>query len=224
MDFTDITHYDLMLMPALGGRHCEFADALALTLTSALTWVPMYLALLYVVAKKHKAAMPVLHIILCAGLCILLADGMADGIAKPLTGRLRPLNDPEVSLMITLVAGAEDSNYSFFSAHAANTFSLCVFFSLMMRNMWLTLSMTLWSITNCWTRIYLGMHYPSDIFVGLIWGGISGCMAYYVFRKIWHKIAVRYPKLNSEYTHKDVIPVIAIIIITFISASIHAAI
>ena len=106
MDFTDITHYDLMLMPALGGRHCEFADALALTLTSALTWVPMYLALLYVVAKKHKVAMPVLHIILCAGLCILLADGMADGIIKPLTGRLRPLNDPEVSLMITLVASS----------------------------------------------------------------------------------------------------------------------
>ena len=224
MDFTDITHYDLMLMPALGGRHCEFADALALTLTSALTWVPMYLALLYVVAKKHKAAMPVLHIILCAGLCILLADGMADGIVKPLTGRLRPLNDPEFSLMITLVEGAEDSNYSFFSAHAANTFSLCVFFSLMMRNMWRTLSMTLWSITNCWTRIYLGMHYPSDIFVGLIWGGISGFTAYYVFRKIWQKIVVRCPKMNSEYTHKDVIPVIAIIIITFILASIHAAI
>ena len=224
MDFTTITYYDLMLMPLLGGKHSDFADTLALTLTSALTWIPMYAALLYAVIRKWNAAKPVLLILLCAGICILLADGMADGIVKPLTERLRPLNDPESRKIITLVAGAEDSNYSFFSAHAANTFSICVFFSLMMRNACLTLSLTTWSLINCWTRIYLGMHYPSDILVGLIWGGVSGYIAYYVYKNIKRKTTEQDISDKFRYSQRDILPVTTIIAATLVFAIIYAAI
>lgn len=213
-----------MLMPLLGGKHSDFADTIALTLTSALTWIPMYAALLYAVIRKCNAAKPVLLILLCAGICILLADGMADGIVKPLTERLRPLNDPESRKIITLVAGAEDSNYSFFSAHAANTFSICVFFSLMMRNAWLTLSLTTWSLINCWTRIYLGMHYPSDILVGLIWGGVSGYIAYYVYKNIKRKTTEQDISDKFRYSQRDILPVTTIIAATLVFVIIYAAI
>ena len=213
-----------MLMPLLGGKHSDFADTIALTLTSALTWIPMYAALLYAVIRKWNAVKPVMNILLCAGICILLADGMADGIVKPLTERLRPLNDPESRKIITLVAGAEDSNYSFFSAHAANTFSICVFFSLMMRNAWLTLSLTTWSLINCWTRIYLGMHYPSDILVGLIWGGVSGYIAYYVYKNIKRKTTEQDISDKFRYSQRDILPVTTIIAATLVFAIIYAAI
>ena len=224
MDFTTITYYDLMLMPLLGGKQSDFADTIALTLTSALTWIPMYAALLYAVIRKWNAVKPVMHILLCAGICILLADGMADGIVKPLTERLRPLNDPESRKIITLVDGAEDSNYSFFSAHAANTFSICVFFSLMMRNAWLTLSLTTWSLINCWTRIYLGMHYPSDILVGLIWGGVSGYIAYYVSKNIKRKTTEQDISDKFRYSQRDILSVTTIIAATLVFAIIYAAI
>lgn len=224
MDFTTITEYDLLLIPALGGEHCAFADSLALSLTSALTWIPLYLALLFIVIRRYKNARCVWHVVICAGLCILLADGMADGIVKPLTERLRPLNDPEVSKIITLVAGAEDSNFSFFSAHAANTFSICVFFSLLMRNKTFMIFMTIWSLTNCWTRIYLGMHYPSDIFIGLLWGSISGTLAYYTYKATRHKVIPVEMTDEASYSLPEVMPAIATILITIVVIIIHATI
>ena len=123
-----------------------------------------------------------------------------------------------------IVAGAEDSNYSFFSAHAANTFSICVFFSLMMRNAWLTLSLTTWSLINCWTRIYLGMHYPSDILVGLIWGGVSGYIAYYVYKNIKRKTTEQDITDKFRYSQRDILPVTTIIAATLVFAIIYAAI
>lgn len=174
MDFTGITNIDLWLIPVLGGSHNMFSDAFALVLTSGWTWIAMYLTLLFVVIKNNETMAQIGLVILSCALCLLLADGMADGIMKPLTMRLRPINDPEVREMITLVAGVADKNYSFFSAHAANTMAISTFMALLMRNTRMTIALLIWSLINCWTRIYLGMHYPSDIAAGLLWGMISG--------------------------------------------------
>lgn len=148
MDFTGITNIDLWLIPVLGGSHNMFSDAFALVLTSGWTWIAMYLTLLFVVIKNNETMAQIGLVILSCALCLLLADGMADGIMKPLTMRLRPINDPEVREMITLVAGVADKNYSFFSAHAANTMAISTFMALLMRNTRMTIALLIWSLIN----------------------------------------------------------------------------
>lgn len=187
-------------MPLLSGEHSLFFDELALTLTSGLTWIPLYLTLFFVVVKNNETMMQILLAVLAAGVCILLADGMADGIIKPMAMRLRPLNDPDVRPLLDIVPGVANKNYSFFSAHASNTMSLCVFFSLLMRNWRLTVGMVVWSLVNCWTRIYLGMHYPSDIAVGLLWGATVGTGVYYGYRYFYFKVTDRLHFISSQYT------------------------
>ena len=187
-------------MPLLSGEHSLFFDELALTLTSGLTWIPLYLTLFFVVVKNNETMMQILLAVLAAGVCILLADGMADGIIKPLAMRLRPLNDPDVRPLLDIVPGVANKNYSFFSAHASNTMSLCVFFSLLMRNWRLTVGMVVWSLVNCWTRIYLGMHYPSDIAVRLLWGATVGTGVYYGYRYFYFKVTDRLHFISSQYT------------------------
>ncbi|MGM9714168.1 MAG: phosphatase PAP2 family protein [Prevotella sp.] len=200
MDFTAITNIDLWLTPILGGGHNMFSDAFALVLTSGWTWIAMYLTLLFVVIKNNETMAQIGLVVLSCGVCVLLADGMADGIVKPLTMRPRPINDPEVREMITLVAGVADNNYSFFSAHAANTMAIATFISLLMRNMRMTIALMIWSLINCWTRIYLGMHYPSDIAAGILWGIFCGTVVYTGYRRLYKRISPKLHFISSQYT------------------------
>ena len=153
-----IIEADRYILSFFNGSDSIFLDGIVTMLTSGYTWILLYLALCYVVIKNNDTMYQIGITIWCALLCVLLADGLTDGIIKPLVGRPRPLNDPFIKHTIDIVAGSYDRQYSFFSAHATNTF-------------------------NCWTRLYLGMHYPSDIIVGLMWGACVGFGVWFVFRR-----------------------------------------
>lgn len=227
MDFTTITQYDLKLIPLLGGDHSVFFDAFSLVLTNGWTWIGLYLTLLFIVIKNNETMAQILLVIGSVAVCMLLSDGLSDGIVKPMVMRLRPINDPEVRPFLHIVSGASARSYSFFSAHASNTFALCVFFSLLVRNLWMTLAMVMWSLTCCWTRIYLGMHYPSDIAVGLVWGFIVGEVVYIAYMYFYRRISPRLHFISSQYTRtgyalSDVNLVINVLLLTVLYAIIRS--
>ena len=74
--------------------------------------------------------------------------------------------------------------YSFFSSHTANAFVIAVFFCLLVRDRIFSILMIAWSIMVSLTRPYLGVHYPSDVFVGMIFGSSVACfhLFFYTFR------------------------------------------
>lgn len=180
----EIIHYDKQLLLMLNGSDSVFLDWVVMTLTNALTWIPLYLSLLYVVIKTNRNVREVVLILLAAGLCVLLAGTIDDEIVKPLVARWRPGHDPEIGHLVDAVNNYRGGNYGFFSAHASNTFSLALFFSLLMRQRLLTIGLVSWSLVNCWTRMYLGVHYPGDITVGLIWGALVGFFVYKLYCRI----------------------------------------
>ena len=180
----EIIHFDKQLLLLLNGSDSVFLDWVVMTLTNALTWIPLYVSLLYVVIKANRNVRGVLMILLAAGLCVLLAGTIDDEIVKPLVARWRPGHDPEIGHLVDTVNGYRGGRYGFFSAHASNTFSLAIFFSLLMRQRVLTIGLVSWSLVNCWTRMYLGVHYPGDITVGLIWGGLMGYLVYRLYCRV----------------------------------------
>lgn len=177
----EIIQFDKHLLLMVNGSDSAFLDWMVMTLTNAKTWIPLYLSLLYVVIKANRNVRGVLMIMAAAGLCVLLAGTIDDEIVKPLVARWRPTHDPQIGGLVDVVDGYRGGNYGFFSAHASNTFSIALFFSLLMRQRLLTIGLVLWSLTNCWTRMYLGVHYPGDITVGLIWGAIVGFSVYRIY-------------------------------------------
>ena len=158
---------DRQLLFLFNGSDSLFLDGLMTTMTSGLTWVPLYIGWLYLVIKNNETFLQVALTVCAALLCVFLADIVAEGIAKPYFERLRPCNDPLIKYSINVVYGVGATDYSFFSGHASNTFSLAIFFSLLVRSKVFNSFMIIWSLLNCYTRLYLGMHYPSDILVGL---------------------------------------------------------
>jgi undecaprenyl-diphosphatase len=91
------------------------------------------------------------------------------------------------------VNGYRGGRYSFPSAHASNSFGLAFFLMYLFRNKWLTTTMMLWALLNCYSRIYLGVHYPGDILAGFLVGFVAASFTYWVFKKWSHERPDHYP-------------------------------
>lgn len=229
MDWNLLIELDKQLLLMINGSDSLFLDGLVKTLTTAATWIPLYLALFYMVIKNNDTVQQILFILACAGLCVFFAGSLDDLIVKPLVARWRPTHDPEIGIMVDVVNDYRGGNYGFFSAHASNTFSIAIFFSLLVRSRILTTSLVLWSLVNCWTRMYLGVHYPGDILVGLMWGGTVGCciwMFHQYVRQRWilgrkKYISAHYTSTGYQYSDVDV--VVTVLAFTFVYAIIRAS-
>ena len=106
---------DQELLMWFNGSDSLFTDRLAEALTAGVVWIPLYVALFYLVLKNNETMLQIGIIMGCALLCILLSDGMADGIVKPLVQRPRPCNDPILKYMVDVVDNHREKSFSFFS-------------------------------------------------------------------------------------------------------------
>ena len=213
---------DLGVLQFFNSSSSLFYDNFAQVLTNGLTWIPLYLALIYLVIKNNETMTQISLAIGCVLLCVALSGGVDDLIVKPLVGRLRPTYDPLVKYSIDIVDGLHGGGqYSFFSAHAANTFTIAMFFALMVRSRLLSAGLFAWSLVNCWTRLYLGVHYPSDILVGLLWGGVVATLVYLVYYRTYRRISPALHYVSTQYTstgysRSDIDMVMTILMFTFL--------
>ena len=192
--------FDKHLLLLLNGSESLYYDMLMRILTNAWTWVPLYVSLFYIVLKNNENVQKILLILASAGLCVLLAGTVDDAIVKPMVARWRPTHDPQIGILVDVVNGYRGGNYGFFSAHASNTFSIAVFFAWLVRCRLLSTCLIVWSLLNCWTRVYLGVHYPGDILVGLIWGAVVGTSVYFLYKRVAHRFSVKTTFVSSHYT------------------------
>lgn len=191
---------DKQWLLSVNGSESLFLDNLATTLTTATTWIPLYVMLLFLVIRNSGSAKKVAIIVLCALLCVFLAGSLDDMIVKPLVARWRPARDPDIGISVDIVDGYRGGRFGFFSAHASNTFSLAVFFMWLVRSRLLSISLAAWSLLNCWTRMYLGVHYPGDIVVGLLWGAIVGSAVWYLCIRIVPQHIAPSNYVSEKYT------------------------
>lgn len=223
MDLDALIELDRQLLLWLNGSESLYLDALVHILTTAATWIPLYLALFYVVVKNSDTVTQILLVLACAGLCALMAGAVDDLIVKPTIARWRPTHDPVIGTLVDTVNGYRGGSYGFFSAHASNTFSIAVFFSLLIRSRLLTVALVLWSFVNCWTRLYLGVHFPGDIVCGLLWGALTGTVVYLLYVRVCRRLYGQHRYFSDGYTRSgfdrnDIHVVISVLVFTLIYA------
>lgn len=214
---------DLALLHFFNGSQSAIYDQFILTLTNGLTWIPLYIALFIMVLKNNESMSQIFIIVGCCALGVIFSAGLDDLVIKPLVARPRPTQDLVVKYTIDTALGYRESNFSFFSAHAANTFTVAIYMIFLVRNRAFTIAMALWSLFNCYTRLYLGVHYPSDILCGLLFGAVVGSVAYWFHLRLYYKVTPHFRYVSEAYTKTgysigDIDMVIATLVLTFIYA------
>lgn len=192
---------DTELLLAINGWHAPWADTLMWIVSAKATWIPLYILLVGMLIWRYRSpatearwkwlrGVPVcLVMILVIGVAVGLADFIASGILKEWVARPRPTRVPELEGVLHLVNGYRSGQYGFVSSHAANTMACALLFSLIWRKKITTSLLMLWVAANCYSRMYLGVHYPLDILGGLMVGALTALLGFALLR--WWKVGCR---------------------------------
>lgn len=228
MDIQRLVDIDKQVMLALNGSDSLYMDGVMKIYTTTAVWIPVALVLLFIVLKNNTPR-GILLAVSAIVLTIVATDQVSSHLIKPIVGRLRPSHDPTFMHLIDTFNGYRSGSYSFTSSHACNSFGLFAIISLIIRNRTLSLSLLLWAVINCYSRVYLGVHFPGDILCGAIIGTMIGCIIYFIYYVICKRIDYTPMRITTNYTRsgylvEDVQIMTAAIYATFTFITIYALI
>jgi len=164
----------------INGNHTEMLNYVMWIFSSTAIWAPLVVVFLFAFIYK-KGWQEWLPILLAVALVILLCDQFTSTLCKPLFARYRPTHHPLFMEQVQIVFGYTGGRYGFMSSHAANTFGFAAFTAMLFRYKPYTLIVFLWAAITGYSRIYLGVHFISDVVCGAIIGTIIGFLVYKLY-------------------------------------------
>lgn len=179
---------DRSIVVAINGWNSPFMDEVMWWISARITWIPLYLLLLFIAYKSLSRNQLFLFLGL-VGLTIALTDLTSVHLFKNVFLRYRPSHNLLLTdhLHYYLIKPGEyykGGEYGFISSHAANFFAIITFVSLVLKGRYpkLVYPLMFIGILIAYSRIYLGVHYLSDVFVG---GLVGSAIAFLVYRFIY---------------------------------------
>ena len=182
---------DRWLVLTINSWNTPFMDELMWVVSGKLTWIPLYLLLIYLGYRKLP-----LRQFLFYFACVVVSVGLADLISaelfKEFIQRYRPSHH---ALLKDQLHFYQESNghyydggmYGFVSSHAANFFALAFSAGLIMRQFYpqILKILLIIAVIICFSRMYLGVHYISDLIGGAI---VGTCVSVVIYRFVYLKV------------------------------------
>lgn len=181
--------------------------------TDKWTWIPFMLVVVYCLLRpgnwRHRLLM-----VGSVALLFVLSDFVVSSFIKNIICRPRPSHDPAVMNLLSYVNDYRGGAYGFPSNHASNGFAAATFLALLLRNRWVTLSAFLWAIGSCYSRMYLGVHYPTDILCGAMLGIVFAIIIFFLYKKAAKRLAL--PPYRDIYVSKEMLAIPVIYLLTVV--------
>ncbi len=178
MSFLDnIIEQDKQLFVYLNSLGSETWDQFWVIITNQFNWTPFFLLLFFLLFKAYGWKKGLLLIVITA-LLVAFSDQFVN-LIKDYFGRLRPNNDPSINNIIRILK--TPSSFSFVSGHSTTSFAVITFMIVTLKKHYkYPFLLLFWPILFAYSRIYVGVHFPIDIFIGMLLGTTIG----YIFYKI----------------------------------------
>jgi undecaprenyl-diphosphatase len=179
-----LVNFDRNLFLILNGMHSTFMDAFMWWVADRFIWIPLYVMLAVFLVRKFGNQG--YFMILFAALLIIISD-QGSVLLKNSFERLRPCHDESLSFLVHTINDKCGGQFGFVSSHAANTMALFTYLLLLARNSskWITGITAVWVVLVGYCRVYMGVHFPADIFGGWIIGVLAAGVTYIIYRLVF---------------------------------------
>lgn len=169
---------DILLF--INGHNSPLLDQVMIIISGRFTWIPLYLLFAFMIIRDYRKG--AILIIIFAVLAVVMSDQAAN-LIKDHVMRYRPSYNLLLAGKLHLYKDADGGfymggMYGFVSNHAANAASIASYLILWFRRKYITWGLILWVMLLCYSRVYLGVHYPFDVFCGVLLGIITGSIAH----------------------------------------------
>ncbi len=175
---------DIEFFFQLNGLHQPWLDQPMHYMTKAIFWLPVYFLIAYMIIKTYDWKV-FLWSLLGIVVIVTLCDRISVELFKEVFKRYRPSRNVEYGHLVHIVNDYRGGLYSFVSSHATNFFGISSFVFLLVRKNFKKAApwLIVWAGLISYTRVYLGVHYPSDILVGSLLGAFIGYFTYLLFKR-----------------------------------------
>lgn len=175
---------DNSIVVAINNCHTPFLDSMILVITDFWFFVGV-ICCIFVYSFRHEKYWEAVFFCALLIATVGVTDFLCASIIRPAVQQLRPANlENPVHTLLHIVNGYTGGRYGFPSCHAANSFAIAVFTSLWFRKKWIAVTLIGWALSECYTRLYLGVHYLSDIVFGMAIGSLIAYMVYRLSKRI----------------------------------------
>lgn len=183
-----LENLDVQLLLWINDHHSSFFDALFWFFSGRLTLVPLYLFIL-ILSWKFFTRKKLIYSILAVSLLVSASDLISTRLIKENVKRYRPSHHLELQDKLRYHCETpkdcyRGGTYGFVSSHASNIATFGVFFILLFKHLkWLQIVLGLVVFLVGYSRIYLGVHYPSDVLGGYILGFTLSSLGVYLLKR-----------------------------------------
>lgn len=188
-----LENIDQQIVLFINGYHNSFADPIMWVLSGKWTLIPLYLLCAYFLWRKYNWRQFGI-VVLGIALCVLLTDQISVHLFKEVFQRYRPSHNLYLRPLLYFHETKpgefyRGGQYGFVSSHAANYFGFLAFVSasFIRAKKWFFTVLLLVGMLICWSRIYLGVHYLSDVMVGALLGILIGGLCWFIVNKYFLK-------------------------------------
>ncbi len=185
--FNQLELIDRQLFLMLNGLHTSEFDNVMYYISQTWVFTPLFLYWIYLIFLNMGIKKTSILLIGVA-LLVVFTDQTSNQI-KHATKRYRPTHNIEIGSKVHIVREYRGGKYGFFSGHATNSFGIAMLLCLIFnkKSLIFRASFFIWAFLTGYSRIYLGVHYPSDVFVGMLVGLVWGFIVYQLLQYIFNK-------------------------------------